>query len=169
MNLAPQIQLSATPLTYANGLRGIFQTIQLMRDIVNCYKVDPAVRQAAVSLIFLTPEKDETSEARAIFEYVRDHIRYIRDIVNVETIATPDKTLQCQMGDCDDQSSLLASMLESVGYETRFVVAGYATHNPEHVYLQVYVNGEWVGCDATEQHPFGWEPPNPFVIYYENI
>ena len=169
MNLAPQIQLNATPMHYSNGLRGIFQTIALMRSLVNQGRIEPDIRQCAISLIFLTPEKDEKSEATAIFEFVRDSIRYTRDINNVETIAAPMKTLQCQIGDCDDQSTLLAALLESVGYETRFIVAGYSTKNPEHVYIQVYVNGAWWSCDPTEQHLFGWFPPDPIVIYVENV
>lgn len=169
MNLAPNIQLSAMPRSYSNGLQGIFETVAVMRHLVNEYKTNPDVRQAATGIIFLTPEKDEYSEACTLFNYVRDHVRYLRDIANVETIVTPDKTLLLQVGDCDDQSTLLAALLESVGYETRFVVAGYNGDNVEHVYLQTYVNGDWVNCDPTEPHYFGWAPPEPTIIYVESV
>jgi len=169
MNLAPNITLTGMPRTYSNGLQGIFETVAIMRHLVREYKINPEVRQAATGIIFLTPAKNEYAEASTLFNYVRDHVRYLRDIANVETIVTPDKTLLLQVGDCDDQSTLLAAMLESVGYETRFVVAGYNGANVEHVYLQVYVFGEWFNCDPTEPHEFGWSPPNPSIIYVERI
>jgi transglutaminase-like putative cysteine protease len=115
------------------------------------------------------PEKDRHAEASALYQYVRDTVRYVMDIHDVETIATPDKTLSAKIGDCDDQSTLLATLLESVGYPTRFVVSGYVTKNPEHVYLQVLVDGDWFDCDPTEHQYFGWAPPNPTIVYIENV
>ena len=170
MQYAPLIALSGQSVHIMDGLPGIFQTVETMRALVKAYRLDPAIRQAAVSTIFLTPEKDEYSECRALFEMVRDNVRYVKDIVNVETIVSPDKTLLCRIGDCDDQSTLLAALFESVGYPTRFIVAAY--NDPaimEHVYLQVFASDQWVNCDPTEQEPFGYAPPDPLTIYIENI
>jgi transglutaminase-like putative cysteine protease len=61
----------------------------------------------------------------ALFEYVRDHIRYIKDPVGVESVSDPYYTLARMVGDCDDQAVLLAALYESVGFPTRFVIAGY--------------------------------------------
>jgi hypothetical protein len=61
-------------------------------------------------------------------------------------------------------------MLESIGYQTRFVVAGYTdSTNLEHIYVQVAVEGEWIDADPTEHEPLGYSPPNPTVIYTENV
>jgi len=170
MNLAPVVNLQGSSLTIPDGLPGVFQTIAIMRQLVKQYKINQDIRQAAVCAIFMTPEKDQLSEVTAIFDYVRDNIRYVRDIAGVETIATPDKTLLCRVGDCDDQSVLCAAMFESVGYITRFVVAGYHyTGHLEHVYLQVFADGSWLDCDPTEQEPIGYSPPNPVTVYIENI
>jgi transglutaminase-like putative cysteine protease len=170
MNLAPTVQLSGTHAVYADGLPGIFQTIALMRSLVNQYKTNTDIRSAATTVIFLTPEKNELSEVRALFYYVRDGVRYTKDIHGVETIATPDKTLACKLGDCDDQSTLLATMLESVGYPTRFVIAGYNEPDVmEHVYLQVCACGEWFDLDPTERGDVGYAPPGAVTIYMENI
>lgn len=170
MILAPVVPLSGQHIQLRDGLPGIYQTIGIMRDLVNDYRTDSNIRQAAISSMFLTPEKDQYSEVESIFNSVRDNIRYVRDIVNVETIATPDKTILCRVGDCDDQALLLASMLESVGYPTRFVVAAYTTPNvPEHVYLQVFANGHWIDCDPTERASMGYAPPDPLTTYIENV
>jgi hypothetical protein len=39
----------------------------------------------------------------------------------------------------------------------------------EHVYLQAYLENQWVDMDATEHHPMGWSPPFPVAIAFEVI
>lgn len=170
MMLAPTPHLSGFVVPLADGKTGVYQTLGTMRQLVKKYRVDPTIRQAATSIIFLTPEKDEYSEAEALFCMVRDCIRYVRDICDVETLSTPMITLAGKLGDCDDQTVLLASLLESVGYPTRFVIAGYVTGNDyEHVYLQALVCNQWIAMDATEQNAMGWEPPDPTVYAVEAV
>lgn len=170
MFLAPQVPLSVSLHSYSNGLRGVAQTVGIMRGLVNSGKIDPLIRQAAMSIVYLQPEKDAYSEALAIFNHVQNNIRYVADVYGVETIATAAKTLQGQGGDCDDKSILLASLLEAIGYPTRFVVAGYSTPGSvEHVYVQIYLDDEWVDCDATEPYPMGWSGPDAVTLYVEKV
>lgn len=142
-------------------------TIRVMRSLVENAKHSAPIIDAAVSIIYLTPQKDQLAEACAIFDYVRDSIRYVRDVFGTETLADPRTTLLRKVGDCDDQSTLLAALLEAVGYRTRFVVAGYSSTNYEHVYVQVFVRGQWFNCDPTEDKPFGWAPPMHRSIWFE--
>lgn len=168
MFLAPQVSLEATPVPLDNGVAGVMQTLAFMRELVKRYRTNMDVRRAATNILFLTPERNALHRASAIFEWVRDSIRYIGDVLDVETLHTPDRVLAARLGDCDDKATLLAAMLESVGYPTRFVVAGYqdpATF--EHVYLQVQVDGQWLSADATEDHALGWTPPGALVTYTE--
>jgi len=173
MMLAPSPNLIAeTPFRYADGVPGVYQTLGIMRAMVRAYKTDPTIRQAATSAVFLSPEKDDLHEVETLFNLVRDNIRYVRDICDVETLSTPDVTLQGRIGDCDDKTVLLCSLLEAIGYKTRFVIAGYYTpSNYEHVYCQVFVPvlGDWVSCDATERGPLGYEPPNPVAYAVEKV
>lgn len=170
MMLAPQPQLSGRILTLSGGLRGIRQTLDAMRRMVRHYRIDPALRQAATSIVFLTPERDELSEVEALFTWVQQNVRYVRDVLEVETLMTPDKTLASRLGDCDDQSTLLATLLESVGYPTRFVAAGYTDPaNVDHVYLQAFVRGDWIDMDPTEPQPMGWAPPHPAAMIIEGV
>lgn len=168
MFLAPTPTLSGVIVALAPGMDGVRQTLASMRAMVNTYRTNLALRQQAISLIFTTPQRDELGEVTCIFDFVRDHIRYVRDINDVETLSTPDKTAAARIGDCDDKTVLLATLLESVGYPTRFVVAGYS--NPgdvEHVYLQVFAVGEWIDADTTETQPLGYAPPNPVTVLIE--
>lgn len=167
--LAPDVPVIVSRAPMPSGRAGIVFTIGAMRRLVMQSKTDPAIIQAAISVIYLQPEKDSYSEARALFEYVRDHVRYVRDVHGFETLADPRLTLRRMVGDCDDQATLLAALLESVGYATRFVVTGYVDSEPEHVYLQTLVGDGWVDMDPTEHQAFGYAPPSPTVQFVESI
>lgn len=141
-----------------------------MRQYVSDGRVNPAIRNCALTIVFSTPARDQFAECDALFSYVREYIRYTRDVLGVETVATAENTLLTKMGDCDDQTVLLCSLVESIGYPTRFVVAGYNSKKHfEHVYCQLCVNNEWVDADPTENHQLGWAPPNPLCINFEQV
>ena len=156
----------------SDGVRGVYQTIQHMRAQVREGSINPSVRGAAISITYLRPERDICSQAVALYEYVRDHIRYIRDVNGIETLTSPDKTMELGAGDCDDQSTLLAALAESIGIPARFVVTGYSTPNVyEHVYAELWCDSlGWIGCDPTEsEYAFGDTPPNPVAIWRESV
>jgi len=169
MMLAPMPQLSGQMTTISGGVTGVLETLAQMRKMVNQSRVSPQIRQTATQAVFLTPEKDEWSEVNALFSLVRDNVRYVKDIYDVETLSTPEKTLEGRIGDCDDQTTLLAALLESVGYPTRFVVAGYHGPDYEHVYLQTWAGDGWINLDPTEPNAMGWEPPGATIIAYEVV
>lgn len=125
-----------------------------MAGLVNAYKTAPAIVVLSRQIIQHVPQKDTVLEAKALFEWVRDHIRYVSDVRNVETLATPIQTLKMMCGDCDDQTTLLVTMLESIGIKNRFVVVGqFGTFF--HVLSECYINGQWVACDPCERVEFG--------------
>ena len=154
--------------TIAEGEAGILQTAQVMRNLVNEYKANPQIRELALSLVRHLPEKDALAEIDALFKYVRDCIRYVGDIYDVETLHTPVELLRVQQGDCDDKSTLLASMLESIGYETAFKLTGYNGREYEHVYVFVRssIAGVALHLDPTMPEEMGWEAPNATIFKY---
>lgn len=167
--ILPQLQ-SYQLVSLASGRAGLIQTLQQMRAYVASGKVCPAIRNCALSIIYCTPARDQVAECDAIFSYVRDSIRYTRDVLGVETVSTAENTLMSKMGDCDDQTVLLCSLIESIGYPTRFVVAGYfGAKTYEHVYCQLLINSEWINADPTENHQLGWAPPDPTCIAFEQV
>jgi len=131
-----------------------------MRQLVNAGKKSPVVRQLAVSLTKGLIQKDWDSEVNTLYKFVRDRIRYVRDINGVETLHTPEKILENAAGDCDDKSILLASLLESLGYRTRLVAVGFRKNSFSHVYPEVLHNNNWVSLETTEPVDMGWKPKN---------
>lgn len=151
-----------------DGKAGIRETLRVMSRIVKDWKKEPLIRDKAISLAASVPGKNFTGEAREIFLWVRDNIRYINDVTDIETVSTPDYTLFNSAGDCDDQSVLLASLLESIGHPTRFVAIGFEPNTYEHVFVQTKIGNRWYSMDPTEEQEFGWQAPDFTEWMYEH-
>jgi hypothetical protein len=66
---------------------------------------------------------DDQCRLEHILEYVSNSVEYVRDPSDVELIQHPVWTLTNRAGDCEDQSILLVSLLESVDIETLLAFA----------------------------------------------
>lgn len=139
-----------------------------MRRLVREGKKSLPIRQTALSIVQSIPEKDHFAEISAIHAFVRDQIRYVRDINGVETIAQPDKLLEIGAGDCDDKSVLVASLLEAIGYTTRFVAVGKFPGRYSHVLPEVNVKGKWIALETTEDVGVGWFPRGKWHLMIVN-
>lgn len=149
------------------GRAGAFQTVAKMRELVQHGQTVPFIVQSARNIVNFAPQHDFESEVLALFDFVQKSVRYVRDVLGVETLATPETTLRHLVGDCDDKSTLLAALLQAVGVPTRFVLAGYHGADFEHVYLQAFVGADWVSLDATTPEPAGFEAPGATVYWIE--
>lgn len=144
----------------SNGVKGIVETLELMVRLARNGKGSYIVRRLAVQLVSDVKQKNWLEEVRAIQEYVRDQVRYVKDIRGMETVSTPKKTLEAMAGDCDDKSLLTAALLEAIGHPTRFVAVGYTPNNYVHVLVETKVANQWIPVETTENVPLGWYPPN---------
>lgn len=146
--------------TIPEGRDGTFATLRLMAAIVRAWKRDPSMRELALSLTRGLPPKDWRAEADALFRFVRDRIRYVLDVSDLETLHTPDVILRQGAGDCDDKSILLATLLESIGHKTKFVAMAWDS-GFEHVSVETRIGSVWVNCETTENVEMGWAPNPP--------
>lgn len=142
-----------------NGKAGTLQTLKLMRGLVRKYKSNLHIRVLAQRITRNLPQKNYTLEAAALHKFVRDRVRYVKDINGIETLQTPIQTLNLGSGDCDDKSILVASLLESIGHPTRFVACGFAPYMFSHVFVQTKIGRKWVSVECTEPYPLGKAPP----------
>lgn len=165
LTLSPS-QPAATKTTLAGlspGPAGTRQTLHLMRNYVREFKKNIYIRELAMSLVRNESPKNYPAEAARLYEFVRDQIRYVRDINGVETIATPIKTLEYEQGDCDDKVVLLAALLESIGHPSRFRALGFNNRGFSHVILDTKIGHRWIPMETTEPVQIGWTPPNPTI------
>lgn len=146
------------------GYSGTLKTVGHITHLIKQGAKDFCVRQTAIDILFANgiPPKDYLGEIETLFEWVKNNIRYTRDIHRVELLHTPRRLLELRAGDCDDMTMLLAAMLKSIGHPVRLVLVGF---NPKkkkqftHIYLEAQYKGWWIPLDATVNRPMGWAPP----------
>lgn len=152
--LARPISVSKIP----SGDAGVRATLAMMRDVVRDYRKNTVIRYFAVQLCEELKQHDYLAELKAIHTYVRDHVRYVRDIHGVETIQTPLATLEENAGDCDDKTTLFCALCESIGFATGFKAVGLHKHRISHVYPIVYSRGKGIAAEVIRPVSLGWEP-----------
>ncbi|MGH7743759.1 MAG: transglutaminase domain-containing protein [Candidatus Dormibacteria bacterium] len=148
-----------------------------MVDIARKTKgITPLMHATAAQLVAGCPEKDDVCEASTLHAFVRDNIRYVGDIRNVETIKFPDQTLNLGYGDCDDKALLLAALAEAINFSTRFCAVGLNGETYSHVLPQILIRGRgWTSAevipidDAGTRAPFGWFPPDATCLMVAHV
>lgn len=141
-----------------SGPAGIAATLKIMVAMARQWRKDGGVRELATQLVRDLPQYDTVGEVRALHAFVRDHIRYTGDIRDVETVQDPRATLQLGVGDCDDKSLLLASLLESINHPARFVAFKVGASGQWHVLTQTKLGQKWVTLETIRPVDIGWNP-----------
>jgi len=135
------------------GAEGTRATLRIMRELVREWKIQPRLRQLAKKIVQPCRSKDTRCEVTRIHAFVANKIRFVRDVVDVETIQAPDVTLRDRAGDCDDQAVLVGALLCSVGHPVRFIAVGFRPGQFAHVYAETPIGPNWVAVETTEK---GW-------------
>lgn len=165
---SPPLELAYIP----TGPAGVRATLRRMAKIVREYRRHPTIRQLAVEIrqAAKVPGKDYLGEVKALHRFIRDYITYVRDVHSVETLQIPLLVLSNRAGDCDDQSMLLASLLESLGHPTRFVAMGFRSPDEfSHVLAETRIGDRWVPAETTLERPVGWSPPDQVARMVETV
>lgn len=129
-----------------------------MAELVRRYRKDPDLIFLARDITSAAPQKSYSAEASLIHAFVRDSIRYVRDVLDVETLQSPDITLAIRSGDCDDKSVLAATLLAAVGHPVRFVAVAVDGGELSHVLPETKIGERWIAIETTEPVNMGWFP-----------
>lgn len=140
---SPQVnQIKSYP-----GIAGNLQTIKIMSRAAHAYKGHPKVRQLAKAIIryYDIPSHFYYNEALAIGQFVQEKFRYIRDCADIEQVHDPLTMIDwlerdIAIADCDDQATLAATLLLSIGHIPYFRAVRYNSFfGPyNHIYTVVY-------------------------------
>lgn len=104
-------------------------------------------------------------ELGAIFDWVRNNIRYTADPSGLDVYYPPEYALKARTGDCDEMAVLIAILAESVGYPAKFRSVAKKGDNFCHVYAMVDADkgarspGRWIAMDTVYATAIGAEPP----------
>lgn len=148
------------------GKRGTGETLAIMRQLAQSGARDVSVREGAVRILRGAGVRghDFRRELEALFRYVADRVRFVRDPHGVELLQAPRYTLEHGFGDCDDKTTLLVALALSVGQPVQLALRaiGATPAAFSHVYAVASVNGQRIPLDPTwPGTPFGWEAPRP--------
>ena len=151
-----------------SGKTGTATTIREMQRFVEKNKRNGRIKEYLYAMIGGCPQKDYACYARSMYDWVVANTRYIWDPNQVEMLQDPFFILsKTRVGDCDDLSTLMATLYEFIDLPARFVTVKADMSAPNeysHVFTEVKVPGRgWMGADVTQpQHGFGWVPPEKY-------
>lgn len=135
---------------HSTPYRGITDSVVAMAHLANMGQSHPKVRDYATNIIREVYPKDYLSELAAIYYEVCRTQRYTRDPINHEFVQHPAVAMETRATDCDDQATLLKSLIcslasacKSVGNDAQFVTVGFTkgahpNNQFSHVFLRVY-------------------------------
>ena len=98
----PRIYIGRIPKGYA----GTKKTVDYIVQLVRAGAKDFCVRQQAIDILIRTRvrPKDYLGEIQTLFEWVKNNVRYTRDIHHVELLHSARRMLELRAGDCDDMT-----------------------------------------------------------------
>lgn len=122
----------------ADGVAGVYDTLKIMTAMKAHYKTDMWIRSMVLQAVgpINGNAANIDSKVNQLFKLLRKKVPYTKDTAFLELIQSPRLTLR-QGGDCDCLSLLAASMLESVGIPTSWVLAGQDPAHPSHILLWI--------------------------------
>lgn len=174
------IRVVRRPTHRFNSDRSTADTIDTMRAHVHQYKSHPVVVEANRRALGLVPYAAQRDVACSIFHWVRGRVRFVEDewLMYEQLGIEPDEldkelllppptllAMPVPMGDCDDFSLLIASMLAGAGIQPFFVTVAADPWDRlkfSHVYVcaRLADEGAYLNLDAgnrlTGVQP-GWE------------
>lgn len=141
--------------------RGAPQTVNVMRKAALQSQSRMSVRRLAEYVCQALDSKDYVSEYLALYQFLLQRTRYMRDPRTVELVKAPylvaDEILQGGRPslDCDDLSATLAALILAVGGNARFVTVAFhdAFHAGKRQYSHVFCQaleprtGQWIVLD----------------------
>lgn len=169
-------QMSAVPRTeeyIGTGDTAIYRTVDKMKNIIIQSSKNSYVREWAKNIVARVEVNNKRGEARAVFNFVRDCVRYTRDPLGFEYIQTPPVLLEDirlyqsgkgdrPVGDCDDMTVLSLSLLKSIGFQVAIKVVSFSSDKKfSHVYGLVKIGDVWTSFDCVRPGmDMGWESGN---------
>lgn len=171
------IPAGKAPIARVATVRNIDERVKhVMAQIIKGRR-DPRIRAIAVQIVskkcgdsWCIKERDYQGELRAIFNYVRKNVRYVKDPIDRDTFQHPRRTLEWGGEDCDGSSIVTGALCGAIGYpmKCRIIQTIYG-QDYDHIYMMAGLPPTapkpkwWVPLDASVDRPAFWEPPKNLV------
>jgi len=130
-------------------------TFRFLLEVAKLDEGDPVARSLGLAFFDAHP-KDATARARAIHQWVKDHIWYVRE--PKETFQSPAYTVRSGAGDCDDHANLLNAIARNAQLTSRLVPLKKPNGDVKHAVAQIQIDGVWTFAETTVDAHFGEAP-----------
>jgi len=161
------MQLQGKLFGWLGGRPAITRTVLQLKSMLRQYRRNPIVIETArrVMRAYNVPRENADAEVSALYRFLNRHIRYTHDPVDVELVQDPLVTLRMRTGDCDDIALLAASLAESIGIPTRFVLySGNSRPLPHHIFTEARTQAGWTALDTVWNRGVGNVPPGKLEL-----
>lgn len=138
----------------------IEQRIATIQEMIYKGVKNPRMIKLARQITRNCPERDQMCEARAIYNFTKQHVRYTGDIgpvlhpdgrvEGIDLYPTGERTLEFGGEDCDGQAILNATLLANNGHEGILrVVKERGADDWQHIYVGSKIRNRFVALDTT--------------------
>lgn len=145
----------------AGGDAGIAQTIHAMNRLIDQGKKDPRIHELGAKILrearvppAFNPHADFLA-IRAVSHWIPRNIRYTRDVIGKETLHSAAEIVDLGIGDCDDFTILICSILETIGIRCRIVTISSHSLDPSqftHVFPEAKAGARWIPVDFARKN-----------------
>ena len=151
-------------------LRGVYEVktekdrIQILANLIEEGSRSPKIRETALAIVKNCASRDYLCELKSIFKWLKENIRFVGDIKDIDTYHTAERVLNLRQADCDDSLILGASLCASIGYPILIKIISQDKNEPfHHIYFLAGVSPDkptkWYAMDPSRLGSrFGEEP-----------
>lgn len=141
--------------TWLAEFKDLDDELRFLRKVISAYRMRPQIRDLATKIIddAGVPMRDKKGQAMAIATWTQENIYYVHELP--ERFQLPDETLRSKHGDCDDYTTLIGSLIESIGIPSLMVAMS--------------LDGKWAHIFPGAQLPTGLLPLDATNRYGLNI
>lgn len=150
----------------AEGDQGTEDTVREMVRLIEEGSRDPDINALAIAIVRRAGVRqfDFEGERRALYRWMRQSIRFFKDIDGKETLKSAKRTVELGGGDCDCQTILICALLKTIGHRTRIVTISSHAQAPKifsHVFAEARnERGDWIPVDAARKNAGYARGPN---------
>lgn len=163
MGMKPRTLRSNGGLTWhTENIRTLKQQREALWRVISENTGNPLLRRQAATIIreYNIPERNPMALAQGIARYFQNEVKFFREYP--EFFASPMRTIEWGIGDCDDKTIGVAAILRTFRIPVRLKIIRYK-HDGErkaHVYPQAWIDNTWISLETVRQWRLGDDAEN---------
>jgi hypothetical protein len=133
--------------------QSVAERLRLVARIIRSGSTEVCIRKWVGKILGGRPARGTKQELEAIFKWVQSNITPTPDPRGFDAFFNPCVTLEAKVGDCDDQTIVIGSILMHIGYPFKLRAVSYDGRVFSHIYglagTDMPSNGpSWVSMDT---------------------